>query len=156
MQNTGTRTQACLDSTLGSTFQQAWVSAPRRKKTIKKPKALNLRTRYVRIDTKLLKAFLLVNGCGEDIIKFDDAIKSREVDGILTAHLRNRPRYIQINTRTKREIELILEGYPPQYVETVRILVGDGTTTFQIQPTSHRWLCIPSPVQERADINRGG
>ena len=156
MQTTGIQTQGCLDSTLGSTFQQAWVSAPRRNKKIKKPKALSLKTRYVRVDTKLLKAFLLVNGCGEDTIKFDDTIKFREVDGILTAHLRNRPRYTQINTRTKREIELILEGYPPQYVETVRILVGDGTNNFQIQPASHRWLCIPSPVQERADINRGG
>ena len=150
MQNTGTQTQGCLDTTLGSTFQQAWVSAPRRNKTVKKPKALSLKMRYVRIDTKLLKAFLLLNGCSVYTIKF------REVDGILTAHLRNIPSYVETYTRTKREIELILEGYPPQYVETIRIAPVHQTSSNQIQPASNQWLCIPSPIQERADINRGG
>ena len=75
--------QGCLDMTLGSIFQQAWVSAPRCNKTVKKPKPLSLKKGYVRIDTKLLKAFLLVNQYSEDTVKF------REVDGILTAHIQS-------------------------------------------------------------------
>ena len=153
MQNTGIQTQGCLDMTLGSTFQQAWVSAPRRNKKVKKPKPLSLKMRYVRIEIKLLKAFLLMDGYSQ---YSQYMIKFREVDGILTAHLRNLARYTKIHTRKKREIELILEGYPPQYVETIRIPPVGETASFQIQPASNQWVCIPSPIQEYADINRGG
>lgn len=147
---TGTHVQGCLDFTLGFIFQQAWVSAPRRNKSVIKPKSLSLKMRHVRIDKKLLKAFLLMKGYSEHTIKF------REVNGIMTAHLCNIPSYPKLYSRTKREIELILEGYPPQYVETIRIPQVGQTASDQMQSASNQWLCIPSPIQERADINRGG
>ena len=127
------------------------MSAPRRNKIVKIPKPLSLKMRYVRIDTKLLKTFVLMNE-----YSLEYTIKFHEVDGILTAHLRKFPSKSKFYTRTKREIELIFEGYPPQYVETIRISPVEQIASNQIQPACNQWICIPSPIQERADINRGG
>ena len=149
----------CLESTLGSFFRRAWLSPSRRNKTVPKPKQLSLETHYVRSDTKLLKAYLLMNPSLHDNIRFHDR------DGVLTAHLvtsykkgdyraqtgSELKRHIPHRcTLTKREIELILEGYPPDYSEQILIL--------QDKLSTNSTLCVsvPSPVRERADIHRGG
>ena len=149
----------CLESTLGSFFRRAWVSPSRRDKTVPKPKQLSLDTRYVRSDTKLLKAYILMNPFLHDNIRFHD------IDGVLTAHLLTKHeglhwyglstsemrRYIPHRcTLTKREIELILEGYPPDYSEQVLISQDQSITNSTI------CVSVPSPIQERADIHRGG
>ena len=151
----------CLESTLGSFFQRAWVSPSRRDKTVPKPKQLSLGTHYVRSDTKLLKAYLLMNPFLHDNIRFHD------LDGVLTAHLVKKYNYQRCLpglfpnfepqrhiphrcTLTKREIELILEGYPPDYSEQIVIPQG------QLSTNSTLCVSVPSPIQEWADIHRGG
>ena len=151
----------CLESTLGSFFRRAWVSPSRREKIVPKPKQLSLDTRYVRSDTKLLKAYLLMNPFSHDNIRFHD------LDGVLTAHLVTKHRYQRWisgqNARsepqrhiphrcllTKREVELILEGYPPDYSEQIRISQGQQSTN------STLCVSVPSPIREWADIHRGG
>ncbi|KAL8786141.1 MAG: hypothetical protein Q9195_008345 [Heterodermia aff. obscurata] len=150
----------CLESTLGSFFRRAWLSPFRRNKTVQKPKQLNLDTRYVRSDTKLLKAYLLMNPFSHNNIRFHD------LNGVLTAHLVTKREYSRWSsnshtfemqrhiqhrcTLTKREIELILEGYPPDYSERISIP--------QDQPSTNSPPCVsvPSPIREREDIHRGG
>ena len=147
----------CLESTLGSFFQRAWVSPSRRDKTVPKPKQLSLETHYVRSDTKLLKAYLLMDPFSNDNIRFYD------LDGVLTAHLVTKYIYQRLPpsfemlrhirhrcTFTKREIELILEGYPPDYSEQIVIPQG------QLLTNSTLCVSVPSPIQEWADIHRGG
>ena len=149
----------CLQSTLGSFFQRAWVSPSRRNRTVPKPKQLSLDTHYVRSDTKLLKAYLLMNPILHDNIRFHD------LGGVLTAHLviKHRrwvpspgpdllyERHIPHRcTLTKREIELILEGYPPDYSEQILIQQEQQATS------SAQSISVPSPIRERADIHRGG
>ena len=152
----------CLESTLGSFFPRAWVSPSRRNKTVPKPKQLSLETRYVRSDTKLLRAYLLMNPSPHNNIRFHD------LDGVLTAHLVTNykkydfcwtngqtgieeKRHIPHRcTLTKREIELILEGYPPDYSE--QILISQD----KLSTNSPLCVIVPSPIRERADIHRGG
>ena len=142
----------CLESTLGSFFRRAWVSPSRRNKKVPKPKQLSLETRYVRVDTKLLRAYLLMNPFLHNNIRFHG------LGGVLTAHLVKKYRHRLKSQRhiphicnlTKREIELILEGYPPDYSEQI-VIPQDQLST---KPT--RRVSVPSPIREWADIHRGG
>lgn len=152
----------CLESTLGSFFRRAWVSPSRRNKTVPKPKQLSLETHYVRADTKLLRAYLLMNPFLHNNIRFHD------LGGVLTAHLvtkyRNSVHWVSgqdvrlksqrhiphICNLTKREIELILEGYPPEFSEQIVIPQDQQYTK------ATRCVSVPSPIREWADIHRGG
>ncbi|ETS85208.1 hypothetical protein PFICI_03233 [Pestalotiopsis fici W106-1] len=122
----------CLGSTYGNVFQCAWTSAQRRDRRVFKPYQLNASKHYVRTDRKTLEAFLLLSHTSR--------IQFLNVDGILTAHL---PLYPggQQHSRTKHEVEKILQGYPPFYLQ--RIKVTDTTT-------------VSSPISSAKDITRGG
>ncbi|KAH7303233.1 hypothetical protein B0I35DRAFT_498671 [Stachybotrys elegans] len=124
----------CLDSTLGQVFQYSWIHASRREKRVFKPYQLSPAKKYVRTDAKTLKAFVML---GHGV-----RVKLTRVGGVLTAHLgvdsESQP---QLHSRTKKEVDMILQGYPPFYLE--KIVVTD---------TVH----VPSPIQSRDDITRGG
>ena len=140
----------CLKTTLGNFFQRAWVSASLRNMSVTKPKQLSLDTQYVRTDQKLVQAYLLLNRYNDGRFR-DDIVQFRDIDGILTAHLLNTlPPYMHSCTQTKREIELILEGYPPQYTEHVLIPQDE------LPKPSTQWTCIASPIEGPPDIYRGG
>jgi hypothetical protein len=128
----------CFTSSLGQVFNYAWISAQRRNQRVFKPYSLDPTKPYVRTDRITLEAFLLLSHT--DVIEFQD------IDGTLTAHLpvaNSQPSYTdgQLHSRTKHEVEMILQGYPPFYQEKIK--VTDTTT-------------VSSPISSMDDTTRGG
>lgn len=128
----------CLASSFGKVFQKAWISAQRRDIQVFKPYPLDPTKHYIRTDRKTLEAFVILSGTS--IIQFSDT------NGILTAHIpvlnpKSRHSGGKLHNRTKHEIAMILEGYPPFYVEKIRVTY---TTT------------VSSPISSTVDTTRGG
>jgi hypothetical protein len=125
--------QQCLNSTLGKVFQKAWTSPQQRNRRVFKPFQLHSRKSYVRIDKKVLMAYFLMTHTSREDVQF------KEIDGVLTAHLTAQG--AQLHFRTKHEIEMILQGYPPFYLATVHV-----SDTVQVK----------SPISSHRDVTRAG
>jgi len=124
----------------------------RRRNFVRKPKQLHLTTTYIRTDTKTLRVFLsLLNlrtvSNPRDVGEEPFRIVFKEVEGILTAYMQIRqPPPIHINgiyrlDVTKREMELILQGYPPWYQNPLRLPAGRA---------------VHHPIRDQSDLSRGG
>jgi hypothetical protein len=118
--------------------------------TVRKPKDLDLNTTYVRTDIMVLKTLLLHFPELAEKSKYEPATRLvfEDVGQATTAYLTPAPFDFQVRRyardpleRTKKETEKILDGYPPYYAETLRLVNG-----------SH----IPHPIQTVEDIYRGG
>jgi hypothetical protein len=125
--------QQCLDSTLGKVFQKAWTSPQQRNRRVFKPLQLSARKRYVRIDEKVLMAYFLLTRASPKHVQFE------EIDGVQTLHLT--AHNAQLHFRTKHEIDMILQGYPPFYL--AKIDVSDT-------------VVVDSPISSYDDIARAG
>ena len=121
----------------------------RRRNFVRKPKQLSLSTTYIRTDTKTLKVFLalLNRSTGFDATEEPFRVVFKDVDGILTAYIQVlRPPIVHISSTyrldvTKREMELILQGYPPWYQNPLRLPGGRA---------------VPHPIRDQSDLSRGG
>lgn len=142
---------SCIRATLGTVFQRTWTSPTRRDKYVAKPKQLDLGTNYVRVDAKLIRAFLLLNQYNGQSWE-RGMIRFHIIDGVLTAHLQLKSCEPWMHTcaHTKREVDLILDGYPPQYTETISI-----PQEILLRPST-QVVSVPSPIETRSDIYRGG
>src|SRR5271156_141202 len=100
--------------------------AIRRGNFVRKPKQLSFSTTYIRTDTKTLKVFLSLLNVRENFVAFNMGeapfrVVFKQVEGLMTAYIqiqRPLPTHISSTYRldvTKREMELILQGYPPWY-----------------------------------------
>ncbi|PVH92342.1 hypothetical protein DM02DRAFT_733756 [Periconia macrospinosa] len=131
----------CLNSTLGMVFQKAWTSPQQRDRRVFKPYQLDPRKIYVRIDEKVLRAYVLMSR--EDSGGYQNeshkVVQFKEIDGVLTAHLT--AARAQLHYRTKQEIEMILQGYPPFYLATIHV-----SDTVQAK----------SPISSYDDVTRAG
>jgi hypothetical protein len=128
----------CFNSTLGKVFQKAWTSPQQRNRRVFKPYQLHPRKSYVRIDEKVLMAYVLMSrelGYSND----REVVQFKEVDGLLTAHLIAKK--AQLHFRTKHEIDMILDGYPPFYLATIQV-----SDTVQVK----------SPISSHDDVTRAG
>jgi hypothetical protein len=115
----------------------------RRGNTVRKPKQLSPTTTYIRTDTTTLKVLLSLLNVGEEAVR----VIFQEVEGLLTAYIQLR-RPLPTNFRrpyrldvTKREMELILQGYPPWYQNPLSL-------------PDNRY--IPHPILDPSDLSRGG
>ena len=145
----------CLQSTIGTIFFRAWVSAQRREKSVKKPKALDLRRSYVCVDIQTLRSYLML---AEEEPKFFDhdqpLIKFQYVQDVLTAHLTTKailggPASCSM---TKDDLNCLLHGYPPFYRKTFRMTNG----TLLTSPTTDPGTTLTSPIKDSSDIPRAG
>lgn len=125
----------CFKSSLWKVFLYAEHEKVQR---VSKPYPLDPTKQYIRTDRKTLEAFLLLS--------HTNVIRFQMVEGILTAHLpvidsiSNLSRG-ELHNRTKHEVEMILQGYPPFYLEEI-------TVTPQTK--------VLSPILEMEDTRRGG
>lgn len=128
--------QQSWDCTIGSFFTYM-----QRGTFVTKPRQLDLSTTYVRTDKKTLRVLLSLLGHEGIKIEFQD------VDGITTAHIqgsehsfprRQPPLGLDV---TKREMELILRGYPPWYRDPLPL------------PDNRNVL---HPIKEAGDVSKGG
>ncbi|ETN43575.1 uncharacterized protein HMPREF1541_02734 [Cyphellophora europaea CBS 101466] len=120
----------------------------RRGNFVRKPKQLSLTTRYIRTDTKTLKAFLsLLNGHALYETGRSFQIVFKPVGGLTTAYVkiqRGLPNSLNHFCRldvTKREMELIFQGYPPWYQNPLSVGRGRHVT---------------HPIIDESDLHRGG
>jgi hypothetical protein len=120
--------EQCFASTIGKVFQNAWISAQRRDQRVFKPYQLDPRKTYIRTDAKTLRAYALMphEDCcsqygGKPVISFKDMI------GDLTAHLS--ASRAQLPDVTKEEVEAVLDGYSPFYLEKIYISENSYVTT---------------------------
>lgn len=125
----------CFKSSLWKVFERAGHEKIQR---VRKPYPLDPTKQYIRTDRKTLEAFLLLSHT--TVIKFD------MVEGILTAHLPvidliSNSSIGELHNRTKHEVEMILQGYPPFYLQEI-------TVTHQTK--------VMSPILEMEDTRRGG
>ena len=78
----------CLESTLRFVFRRAWISAQRRQRRASKPSQLETSKTYIRVDEKVLKAFMLIahERYSSD---YEEAkvVHFKEFDGVMTGHL---------------------------------------------------------------------
>ena len=132
----------CLSSTIGLVFKHAWISAARRDQWVPKPKELDIRRKYVRVDIKTLQAYvLLVHVVGAEDYYDEPTVHFQEVGKILTAHLTASEAALSPSSVSKQDLELFLQGYPPLYKTFIK-LPDDST--------------VQGPIRSVADITRGG
>ncbi|KAI0177928.1 hypothetical protein BJ166DRAFT_508320 [Pestalotiopsis sp. NC0098] len=129
------RDKECLKSSLWKVFERAEHEKAQR---VFKPYPLDPTKQYVRTDRKILEAFLLLS--------HTNVIQFQVVEGILTAHLPvidsiSNSSSGELHNRTKHEVEMILRGYPPFYLQEI-------TVTHQTK--------VLSPILEMEDTRRGG
>lgn len=125
----------CLKSSLWKVFEHAGHEKAQR---VRKPYPLDPAKQYIRTDRKTLEAFLLLS--------HTNVIQFHVVEGILTAHLPvidsiSNSSVGELHNRTKHEVEMILRGYPPFYLQEI-------TVTRQTK--------VLSPILEMEDTRRGG
>jgi hypothetical protein len=94
----------------------------------------------VRIDEKVLRAYVLLStesrpGNYNDV----NLVQFKEIEGVLTAHLTARE--AQLHSRTKHEIDMILQGYPPFHLANI-----DISDTVKVK----------SPLFSHDDVTRAG
>lgn len=118
-----------------------WISAQRRQHRVFKTYQLERSKTYIRVDEKVLKAFILMTH-ERYASDYEEAkmVHFKEVDGILMGHLTVKSAH-SLLLRTKSEIEMILQGYPPFYLESLRI------------PDTAE---VPNPLPSSRDTKRGG
>lgn len=135
---------------LEQVFQRAWVSASRRNITVTKPKQLDLHKKYIRMDTTAMQAYILM-------CQARHSVDLRVQDGLLMAHLVGSRYRTRIPCDlTKQELSLIIEGYPPCYRESVRLITQEARQESSAAMSQSSMISIPSPIQEQRDIYRGG
>jgi hypothetical protein len=116
---------------------------------VKKPKDLDLGTRYIRKDPIVLKAviFLFRSLAGGEYYRSAVSIVIEDIGSTTTGYITPGPlgtRFHSIQYRievTKKELGHILEGYPPWYSEYLMLANGNS---------------IPHPIQSVEDVARGG
>jgi hypothetical protein len=115
------------------------------RKLVKKPSLLHLKTSYIRTDTKTLRAFVSLLHRDELRLVFE------EVGTLLTAsvtldpasklqYLRTGSSFFRIQV-SKKEMDLVSQGYSPWYQDPLSLANGSR---------------VPHPIQENADMYRGG
>jgi len=142
----------CLDSSVGTFFYNAWISANRRERPrVSKPSQLDFHKSYIRTDPTTLGAFALQALAYP--LDFDNEeewwavrtenrpspITFENVGGIMTAHLCHM--HLSTTPKSKKELKSLLKGYPPFYSEFIYLPNGEK---------------IWSPIQSSNDIDRGG
>jgi hypothetical protein len=133
----------CLESTFGKVFKTTWMQPQRASKMVPKPADLDLDTHYVRMDPKALRCFLLAHY--EFFMHNAQPHFTFETVGTtLTAHYNgamegNGDSWAMKYPLTKKEAELLLEGYPPLYRSSYTIRSGE----------------VDSPIRDHSDIDRG-
>jgi hypothetical protein len=158
----------CWEQAFSVVFSRAWVDNDRKKRRVTKPDMLPLSEAFMRVDFRVLMAFLISTiGCNEslgslvwgfstysekDEFVFDaggaERVEMKVRDDYLIAHLfaeRCRPwtpsGEKDIRAWTKAEIENLLNGYPPYYSATI-MLQNRETVAF--------------PIYSMEDIQKGG
>jgi hypothetical protein len=141
--------ERCWEGTIGSLFNQAWVAALRRG-TVPKPEGLDLGKQFLLTDVDTILAFVLCSVGTTSSFRWrqdeggmycdNTTVNIKSSNGVVTAHVRG-PIRQESPSLTKKEISMMLKGYPPFYREQVSVFGG---------------AVIPSPIQTDADVQRGG
>jgi hypothetical protein len=122
---------------------------PKRGNFVRKPKDLDLGTRYIRTDPIVLKAicFLFSRLAESKYHESGARIVIEDVGSTTTGYITPGPLERElyfISNRielTKKELEHILDGYPPWYSESLILANGNS---------------IPHPIKSMEDVARGG
>jgi hypothetical protein len=113
--------------------------------TVRKLKDLDLGTRYIRTDPIVLKAiyFLFHRLAASEYHESGARIVIEDFGSTTTGYITPGPLPISYSRieLTKKELERILDGYPPWYSEYLILANGDS---------------IPHPIKSMDDVARGG
>jgi hypothetical protein len=142
------RTQRLWGTTIGNVFNRARVSHFRHPILVKKPEQLDFRKRFLRTDIDTILAFIMLTVGKEKRSDWDTSrlhfgdtrVSFEECQGVLVVHPRGTIRSDCVSL-TKREVQLMLQGYPPFYREIVTLAHGPY---------------VPHPIRNEQDIERGG
>lgn len=162
------RKARCWEQLFSVVFSRAWTDNGRQKRRVSKPEILSLSEDFMRIDFRVLMAFIISTiGCNKspgslmwglstytekDEFVLDvggaERVEMKAQDGKPVVHLfaeRCRPWRPsgETDTRswTKAEIENLLSGYPPNYSATIRL---------------HNRDAVAFPINSMEDIQKGG
>jgi hypothetical protein len=159
----------CWEGILPVVFSRAWIRETRRNADTVKPKALPVEKEYLEIDFSVFMGFILSTfACGENPRSMFKGFSTYHTDdrfifdacGIERVDLKFHGDYAVVHLRgskcrpwvengdkaitswTKKEIENLLDGYPPLYSAMITLRDGVSRVTF--------------PISSREDIVKGG
>ncbi|KAG4430997.1 hypothetical protein IFR05_013525 [Cadophora sp. M221] len=141
-----TPAKKCWTISLGDTFNNGWKNVT----LVQKPRALasDFDNNFLRIDLRTFIAFLLCaapeRSCPSWRVYLLEigalSADIREYEGVLIAHVHGGLQQHAL-ARTKNELEMVMNGYPPFFRDSVRLDHGP---------------VLSFPIRDHRDIPRGG
>jgi hypothetical protein len=130
---------SCFESVYGRIFETAWQDTGRRQRRVSKPRDLGVEIPYIRTDAKTMQCLMLAHEFESDTEE-DSCFIFELVGRTMTARYSGTGSLLA-HPFTKRELELLLEGYPPLYQEYIRLPNG---------------AAVPNPIRNHEDIEKAG